>query len=194
MDGREELHRAELPGSHAVVHVARHGGHVHQQTGLVELVDEPREHGQPRAVHVMHTGQVEHDALGSDHRLLATVYRYGDGGQLPVVPGQHAVHLVPEHVPVGHVQAAGVVDDPDAGHLDRLPVPVHVHVQVGFGYPAQHHDAGADSLTEHEEQRNGHAGQQPDVDLDQHHGCIRDYPDGRVSLGRPPHAHHVSHL
>jgi hypothetical protein len=194
VDGREELHRAQLLGPHAVVHVTRHGGHVHEQAGLVELVDQPREHGQPRAVHVVHAGQVEHDALGPDHRLLAAVYRYGDGGQLPVVPAERAVHLVAERVPVGHVQTAGVVDDADAGHLDRPPVPVHVHVQVGVRYAAQHHDAGADAAAEHEEQRHDHAGQQPDVDLDQHHCAVRRYPYGRVRLGRPPHAHHVPHL
>lgn len=194
MDGREEQDRAQLPGPHAVVHVARHCGHVHEQACLVELVDQPREHGQPRTVHVVHAGQVEHDALGPDHGLLAAVNRYGDGGQLPVVPAERGVHLVPERVPVGHVQAAGVVDDPDAGHLDRPPVPVHVHVQVGVRNAAQHHHSGADSAAEHEEQRHEHAGQQPYVDLDQHHRAVGGDPDGRVRLGSPPHAHHVGDL
>lgn len=193
--GREEVHRAESPlGAHAIVYVVGRRGHVHEQAGLVQLVDQLRERGQTGRVDVVHAGQVEYHALGLHHRLLAVVDRYGDGRQFAVVPGQQRVHLLLERVPVGHVQATGIVDDPDPGHLHRLPVSVHVHVQVRVRYPAQHDHGRAHSPAEHEQQRHDHAGQQAHVDLHQYHGQVRDDPDGRVRLGRFPHAHHVAHL
>lgn len=192
--GREEMHRGEPSRLHAIVHVAGQRGHVHGKPGIVELVHHLREHGQPGRVDVVHASQVEYQALRAHHHLLAVVDRYGNRQRFAVVPGQHVVDFLPEHVAVGDVQAAGIMHDPDPRHLDRPLIPVHVHVQVGVGYTAQHGHGAADALAEHEEQRDHHAGQQSHVDLDQHHCQIGNDPYDGVRFRRFPDAHDVAHL